>query len=88
MKNFYNNFKLYINTSGIISYKPFPKPHLLVENASLSLSSKSNNNTLINTSNLKIFISLRDIYLRSFKNFISSEISKTNLKFKFHKLKE
>ncbi len=86
-KNFYNNFKLYMNTSGIISYKPFPKPHLLVENASLSLSSKSNNNTLINTSNLKIFISLRDIYLRSFKNFISSEISKTNLKFKISQIK-
>ena len=86
-KNYYNNFKLYMNTSGIISYKPFPKPHLLVENASLSLSSKSNNNTLINTSNLKIFISLRDIYLRSFKNFISSEISKTNLEFKISQIK-
>ena len=59
-KNFYNNFKLYMNTSGIISYKPFPKPHLLVENASLSLSSKSNNNTLINTSNLKN--SIKDTY--------------------------
>ena len=85
-KNFYNNFKLYMSTSGSISYKPFPKPHLLVENASLSLSNKPNNGTLINTSNLKIFISLRDIYLRSFKNFISSEISKTNLEFKISQI--
>ena len=77
-KNFYKNFKIYLNTSGNISYKPFPKPHLLVENASINLSKKNKNN-LINTSNLKIFISLRDIYLRSFKNLISTEISNTNL---------
>ena len=36
-KNFYKNFKIYLNSSGKISYKPFPKPHLLVENASLNL---------------------------------------------------
>ena len=36
-------------------------------------------NDLINTSNLKIFISLRDIYLRTFNNLLSTEISKTNI---------
>ena len=36
-KNFYKNFHIYLDTSGKISYKPFPKPHLLVENASLKL---------------------------------------------------
>ena len=36
-KNFYKNFKIHLNTSGKVSYKPFPKPHLLVENASISL---------------------------------------------------
>ena len=76
--NFYKNFKLYLNSSGSISYKPFPKPHLLVENASLSLS-ETDEIPLIKTSNLKVFISLRDLYLRSFRNFISTEISNTNL---------
>ena len=37
-KNFYKNFKIYMNSSGKISYKPFPKPHLLVENALLDFS--------------------------------------------------
>ena len=41
-KNFYKNFKIYLNSSGKISYKPFPKPHLLVENASLNLSKFKN----------------------------------------------
>ena len=27
-KFFYQNFKLYLNTTGKISYKPFPKPQL------------------------------------------------------------
>ena len=36
-KNFYKNFKIYLKSSGKISYKPFPKPHLLVENATINL---------------------------------------------------
>ena len=86
-ENFYRNFKLYLNTNGNISYKPFPKPHLLVENASISLTKGKENKSLIKTSNLRIYISLRDIYLRSFKNFVSSEISKTNLEFKMSQIK-
>ena len=81
-KNFYKNFKFYLNSNGKISYKPFPKPHLLVENATLSLSSTSNRDKLIKTTNLKIYISLRNIYLRSFKNLISTEISDSNLELK------
>ena len=78
-KNFFKIFKIYLNTQGNVSYKPFPKPHLLVENATLNLSDKNNKKNLINTNNLKIYISLRDIYLRLFDNFISTEISHTNL---------
>ena len=79
-KNFYQSFKIYLNASGSIKYKPLPKPHLIVENASLNLNQNSENNDFINTSNLKIFISLRDIYLRSFENIISTKISDTNFK--------
>ena len=67
--------------SNPLRFEPFPKPHLLVENASLNLSKSKKNKDLINTSNLKIFISLRDIYLRTFDNLLSTEISKTNMSF-------
>ena len=80
-KNFYKNFKLYLNSSGSISYKPFPKPHLILENASVNLSDSKENQPLFNTSDLKVFISLRDIYSRSFKDFIYAEISDSNLNF-------
>ncbi len=87
-KNFYNNFKIYLNSTGKISYKPFPKPHLLVENASLNLSKLQKNTDLINTSNLKIFLSLRDIYLRNFKKLISTEISDTNIDLKMSDIRD
>ena len=86
-KNFYKNFKIYLKASGNITYKPFPRPHLLLENASLNLSEKSSH-SLINTSNLKIYISLRDIYLRSFKKYLSTEIIDTNLEIKVSEIKE
>ena len=87
-KNFYKNFKIYLKTSGNISYKPFPKPHLLVENAYLNLSQPADQDNFIITKNLKIFISLRDIYLRSFDNFISTQILNTNLDFEISDFKD
>ena len=87
-KNFSKNFKIYLNSSAKISYKPFPKPHLLVEKATLNLNKNTENDDLINTSNLKIFIKLKDIYLRSFNNFVSTEISNSNLNIKISDLKE
>ena len=71
-----------------MSYKPFPRPHILVEKASINLTQPRVIDDLINTSNLKIFISLRDIYLRTFNNFLSAEISKTNLYFNFSDIKK
>ena len=62
-KNFYKNFKIYLNSKGKISYKPFPKPHLLVENATINLLNNEDRGNLTNTSNLKIFISLREVFL-------------------------
>ena len=87
-KNFYKNFKIFLNSSGKVTYKPFPKPHLLVENANLNLSNSFTNEGLINTKNLKIYLSLRDLYLRSFNNFVSTEISDTNFELKFIDIKE
>ena len=87
-KNFYKNFKIYLKSSENISYKPFPKPHLLLEKASINLSQSKENDDLINTTNLKIFISLRDIYLRTFNNLVSTEISNTNLYFDLSDIKE
>ena len=81
-KNFYKNFKLYLNTSGNISYKPFPKPHLLVENSKINLSKTYENDGQLNIKNLKIYISLKDIYLRTLKNFSAMEISDSNIELK------
>ena len=85
-KSFFKNFKFNLNMSGNISYKPFPKPHLLVEKASLKLSQSSDVKNIINTKNLKIFISLRNLYLGSFEKLIYTEISDTNLELQITEL--
>ncbi len=87
-KNFFKNFKIYLKSSGKISYKPFPKPHLLVENARLNLSESTGKNNLIDTSNLKIFISLRNLYLRSFDNLSSTQISNSNINLEVSDIKK
>ena len=87
-KNFYKNFKIFLNSSGKISYKPFPKPHLLVENASLNLLKSDRKTDLVNTTNLKIYISLRDLYLRSFNRIVSASISNSNLEIQISDLEE
>ncbi len=87
-KNFYKNFKIYLKSKEKISYKPFPRPHLLVEKASLNFNKATKYKNSINTSNLKIYISLRNIYLRSFSKFVSTEISDTNINLKITDIKE
>ncbi len=87
-KNFYKNFKIYLKSSGNIYYKPFPKPHLSIETASLNFEEQKDNNTIIQNSNLKIFIPLKDLYFRSFKNFSLSEISNSNLNFTMADIKQ
>ena len=87
-KNFYKNFKIYLKSSGKISYKPFPKPHLLVENATINLKKPPVKDNLIKISNLKIFISLKDLYLRSFSDFVSTKLSDVNIELKINDIKE
>ena len=78
-KNFYKSFKIILNSTGKISYKPFPKPHLLLDSATINLSKSKNRTDFIKTSNLKIHISLKDLYLRTFNRLISTTISDSNL---------
>ena len=81
-KNFYKKFKIYLKSLGPISYKPFPKPHLLIEKAEIRLK-KNNNSSIIKTDNLKLYIPLKNIYRKSTDKIISVEIVDTNINFKF-----
>ena len=61
---------------------------MLVEKAKINLKKNNLENDLIITNNLKIYISLRDLYLRSFKNFVSLELTNTNVNLNISDLKE
>ena len=81
-KNFYKKFKIYLKSSGAISYKPFPKPHLLIEKAEIRINKNSDSST-IRTDNLKLYLPLKNIYRKSTDKIISVEIFDTNINFKF-----
>ena len=85
--NFYKSFKIYLDSANNITYKPFPKPHLLVENGSIKLS-KFSSVKIVEKSTIKIFISLRDIYLRSFNNLETVEVSNSNIKLNISDMKK
>ena len=64
-KKFATDFKINLKILGNISFKILPSPHYLVEKANLDLNAQNDNSSIIETSNLKIFIPVRKIYSKS-----------------------
>ena len=57
-----SEFKINLKNLDDISFKFFPKPHYLVKKANLDLNTKDDKSSIIETNNLKIFISIKNIY--------------------------
>ena len=64
-KKISSEFKINLKINGDIALKVFPRPHYLVKKANLDLNIESDNSSIIETSNLKIFIPIRKIYSKS-----------------------
>ena len=77
--NFNKKFKIYLNTNGKISYKPFPKPHLLVENASLKLSDSIEQKPFINKTNIKNNLYTTLVINKFILSFFRFSIDKSSL---------
>ena len=85
---FYSEFKINLKIIDNISYNYFPKPHLLIKKAKLSLNINDEKLSISDTKNLKIFIPLNSIYNKSNFNMSGLEINNTNFKFKFSDIKK
>ncbi len=75
---FYSDFNIKLNINGDIKYQLLPKPHLLINKSSLSISENNTKSFLINIDNLKIFLHSNSLYPKSKINFEKFEIQKTN----------
>ena len=87
-KKINKEFKINIKIIDDISYKIFPKPHLLIKNANLSLNEFENKSAVVEVENLKLWIPIKFLYSKSDLNMDALEIINANFKFKFKDLKD
>ena len=76
-----SEFKINLKIIGDISLKVFPRPHYLVEKANLDINIENDNSSIIETSNLKIFIPMKKIYSKSNIEIDEIELEKVNIYF-------
>ena len=77
-----SEFKINLKNLDDISFKIFPRPHYLVKKANLDLNIKDDKSSIIETNNLKIFISTKNIYSKKNINIEGIEIGNANIYFK------
>ncbi len=82
-----SEFKLDIDIGSNLFYKPFPRPHFLVEKSTINLKSNKSELNLIKIKKLKIYIPIEEIYSKSIKNISLIEIKDSNIELKFDDIK-
>ena len=74
---FYSDFDINLKINGDIKYQLLPKPHLLISDSSLSII-ENNQDMLVDTKSLKIFLLSNSLYPKSKISFEKFEIQNTN----------
>ena len=75
---FYSDFDINLKINGDIKYQLLPKPHLLISDSSLSIIENNNQDMLLDTKNLKVFLLSNSLYPKSKISFEKFEIENTN----------
>ena len=78
-----SEFKINLKILDDISLKIFPKPHYLIKKADLDLNIENEKSSVIKTSNLKIFIPIKNLYSKSNITIEEIEIQEANIYFRF-----
>ena len=77
-KRFYSDFDINLNIDGDIKYQLLPKPHLLINNSSLSIDNDDKETMFIDIEKFKVFLNSNNLYPKSKLNFEKFEIHKNN----------
>ena len=77
-KKFYSNFDIKININGDIKYQLLPKPHLLINDSSLSIDENKNGEMSIDIESLKVFLDTNKLYPKSKISFEKLELQENN----------
>ncbi len=76
-----SEFKINLKINDDIALKVFPRPHYLIKKANLDLNIENDNSSIIETSDLKIFIPVRKIYSKSNIEIDAIELENVNIYF-------
>ena len=87
-KEFYSQFKINLKILGKINYLVFPRPHLFINKANLNLDITNDKSSVVETNNIKIFISIKNIFSKTDIKMEEVEINNINIKFKIFDIKE
>ena len=87
-KQFYSEFKIELEILGEISRQNFPRPHLTIEKANLKLESNNSETQNLLVKKLKISIPYRNFFSKSKFKMMSTEITGSNIKFKYSDIKK
>ena len=81
-KLFFSEYNLYLDIDGEISYKVFPSPHLLISKGNISIYKNIDNEAYSDFKDMKIFVPLKQLYIRNISKVNKAELSNINLKLK------
>ena len=80
-KETYSSFKLKLDNITEVKYRFVPKPHILIEEANLNFD-KGINNNFAKLQNIKIYISIMDLYRKDKISIKELNVNKGNFYFK------
>jgi len=87
-KKFISDFKIKLKILDDISFRVFPRPHLLIHKANLDLNTENDKSAVIETNNLKLFIPSNKIYSKRNIIITDLEFGDLNLNLSLNDLKD
>ncbi len=85
---FYSDFKINLKILDDITFKVFPRPHLLIKKANLDFNAEDKNSVIAEVENLKLFIPSNKIYSKEDIIITDMNIHNINLNLKLSDLKD
>ena len=73
-----DDFKINLSTSADISYRILPSPHFLIKNSKIILNNSSNQKSIADVKNLKIFLNQKNYFNKEKINIKKLNIDKAN----------
>ena len=87
-KEFYSQFKINLEVLDKVNYSLLPRPHLIINKAKLDLDISNDKSSIIEISDIKVFLLINNIFSKKNIRIDSLEINNANINFKLNDVKK